>query len=100
MRSLRNTENLKACLLSVVENDPLSALRKAKATIVATAGVPVSHQLVRQVLKALGYSRKKVFYFSLQSTPTDFAATVFLECRDWYEAPQRRFIISIDVTSL
>lgn len=41
----------------MVETDPSIALWKAKKTIGVATGVAVSQQLVRVVLKSLGYSR-------------------------------------------
>jgi len=59
MRSVTKTNILEYSLRSMVENDPLITLGKARATMVAGMGVSVFQQLVCVVLKTLGYSRKK-----------------------------------------
>jgi transposase len=56
----KKTNILGDCLLSVVENVPLIALRKAKRTMKVSTGVSVTQQFVRVVLKTLGYAYKKV----------------------------------------
>jgi hypothetical protein len=56
----QKTNILGDCLLSVVENVPLIALRKAKRTMKVSTGVSVTQQFVRVVLKTLGYAYKKV----------------------------------------
>jgi len=63
MCSAAKTDILKDGSWSIAQNDPLSTLRRAKATVIATTGVSASKQLVVVVLKILGYSRKKDFYF-------------------------------------
>jgi transposase len=84
-RSAPKTDILKECLREMVENDPSFTLRKAKATIEATIGVSVSHQLVRVVLKSLGYRRRKVRLHP-RPTSTELATTASLESRYRYEA--------------
>jgi len=56
----------------------LVAVRKAKATIVSTSGVSVSHQLVRVVLKTLGYSRKKTVLVQARLSSNEIASREFL----------------------
>jgi hypothetical protein len=63
----------------------LVAVRKAKATIVSTSGVSVSHQLVRVVLKTLGYSRKKTVLVQARLSSNEIASREFLERCDRYE---------------
>jgi len=56
MRSAPETDNRKDSLRSIVENDPLITLWKAKATILAATDVSVSQQPVRVILETLEYS--------------------------------------------
>jgi hypothetical protein len=69
MRSAPKTDIVNDCFCSMVDNDPLITTRKAKVKITATRGVPVSQQLVRVVLKTLGYSRKKGSWFIHSQLP-------------------------------
>jgi len=84
-RSAPKTDILKARLREMVENDPSFTLRKAKATIEAATGISVSQQLVRVVLKSLGYRRRKV-QLHARPTSTEIATTAFMESRYRYEA--------------
>lgn len=54
MLSVPKTDMFKVCFQSMAGNGPLITLRKAKATIAAGTGIPVSQPLVRVVLKTLG----------------------------------------------
>lgn len=59
MRSVPKTDILRDCSQSMIEHVLLTTLRETKATIVATIGVSVFHQLVRVVLKHWATDTKK-----------------------------------------
>jgi hypothetical protein len=64
MPSAPKTDILTDCLWPTVGNDPLITLMRAKATPEAATPVSVSEQLVYVVLKALGYSRTRMYSFT------------------------------------
>jgi len=85
---------MKDCSSSMIENEPLISIWKVKPTIVDTASVSVSQQLVHVVLKTLGYSHNKVRVHARLSS-TEIAATAFLKRRDRYDAEKRRLFFSV-----
>jgi len=86
---------MKDCSSSMIENEPLISIWKVKPTIVDTASVSVSQQLVHVVLKTLGYSHNKVRVHARLSS-TEIAATAFLKRRDRYDTEKRRlFFFSV-----
>jgi len=85
---------MKDCSSSMIENEPLISIWKVKPTILDTASVSVSQQLVHVVLKTLGYSHNKVRVHARLSS-TEIAATAFLKRRDRYDAEKRRLFFSV-----
>jgi len=75
-------------------NDPLNTLRKAKASILFTAGVSVSQELVRVIMETRIYSRKKVLVHARPSSIEIETATAFLERSDRHEEEEHRFVFS------
>jgi hypothetical protein len=81
----KKTGTFRACLRSKEENDPLIALVKAKATVIATTGVCITQQLICVILKPLEYGRNRVQSHSRPSS-IEIANIALLERRDRYEA--------------
>jgi len=96
MRAVPITDIFRDCVQSMVANrNPLITLWESKATIVDTKGVPVSHQLVRLVLKTLGQSRKRNVRFHPWPSSTEIAAAAFPVRCARYEAQESRFVFPI-----
>ena len=96
-KSSHKAEIVKEVVKSAIQANPLTSTRRLRDIVLEASNVSVSHELVRCVIKALGFTRKKAKFYSAPKTQPE-RTKQFLEARE-NEMQRGKVFVSIDETS-